>query len=338
MGQSLNTVALNDFVSLVRINWVARQDLIQGNARQMYIEQDLGFHNGESKRFKEIDPEEFASLKREGADASIATVALGYEKDMTVRRFAKEISITHEMRRYNHAPEVMSKLHSLQSFGPQRMEIDLTHRLTFGTATSYTDMDGETVTTTVGDGLALVSAVHTVTESATTYSNIITGNPAGSQGGLEVAELQANTQILDNFGNLRVMNFNVIFCSNDPTTVNTFKQILKSSGDVDGTHAGIENVYMNKYRLVILPRLATTAAGAYDPTKKGYWGLAAIGQGEMGWQAYLGIWEGVSLKTPAPGNNGEDFHNDNWSFGTRLSYGIVTVSPRGLLLSTGAGS
>src|SRR3990167_11544369 len=211
MGQNLNTVSLNDFVSLVRIEWVAKQDLIRADAEQLFIVRDMGYNNGESVRFKEIDAEEFATLKREGQDASKATVALGYEKDMTVRRFAKEISITYEMRRFNRAPEVTSKLTSLQSFGPQRMEIDLTHRLTFGTATSYTDMDGETVTTTVGDGLALVSAVHTLTESSSTYSNVITGKPQFSQGGLEVAELQANTQILDNFVNLRNMRFNVIF-------------------------------------------------------------------------------------------------------------------------------
>jgi outer membrane translocation and assembly module TamA len=54
----------------------------------------MGYNNGESVRFKEIDAEEFASLKREGQDATKATVALGYEKDMTVRRFAKEIDIT----------------------------------------------------------------------------------------------------------------------------------------------------------------------------------------------------------------------------------------------------
>ena len=338
MGQTLDTVSLNDFVSLVKINWVARQSFIPEDARQMYIVEDLGYFNGESRRYKEIDTERFASIKPEGDDAVKATVALGYEIDMTVRRFAKEIDISFEMRRFNRYPNVVSRLTSLSTFCTERMEIDLTHRITFGTATSYTDMDGESVTTTVGDGLALVSAVHTLTESSSTYSNVITGNPQFSQGGLEVAELQANTQILDNFGNLRNMRFNVIFSTKDPTLVNAIRQVLNSSADVDAAQSGVTNVYRNKYRHVILSELYTTAAGAYDSTKKDYWGLSAVGQGEMGWQAYFGIWEAPNLKTPAPGNNGEDFHNDNWAFGTRGSWGVCTVSPRGLLLSTGAGS
>src|SRR3990167_120675 len=338
MGQNLNTVSLNDFVSLVRIEWVAKQDLIRADAEQLFIVRDMGYNNGESDRFKEIDAEEFATLKREGQDASKSTVSFGYEKDMTVRRFAKEIDITWEMRRFNRYPEVTQRLTSLTTFCRQRMDIDLTHRVTFATATSYTDMDGETVATTVGDGLALVSASHTVTQSSTTYSNVITGNPAFSKGGLEVGERQGNTQIFDNFGNLKVIELNVIFSGNDPTVVNNIKQMLQSVSDVDQNNSGVVNVYKQKYRHVILPRLATTAAGAYDSTKKDYWGLAAVGQGEMGWQAYLGVWEQPNMKTPATGNNGEDFHSDNWCFGTRCSYGIVTVSPRGFLLSTGAGA
>src|SRR3990167_5196792 len=242
MGQNLNTVSLNDFVSLVRIEWVAKKEIIRADAEQLFIVRDMGYNNGESVRFKEIDAEEFATLKREGQDASKATVALGYEKDMTVRRFAKEISITYEMRRFNRAPEVTSKLTSLQSFGPQRMEIDLTHRLTFGTATSYTDMDGTSVTTTVGDGLALVSAVHTLNGSGTTFSNVITGNPVFSKGGLETAEVQANTQILSHLGERRIMNFNTIISGDDPTVVNNIKQFLNSVSDVDQNNPGVVNV------------------------------------------------------------------------------------------------
>ena len=82
----------------------------------------------------------------------------------------------------------MSKaLRSLGEATRQRMELDLTHRFTFGTATSYTDLDGETVSTTVGDGLALFSASHTVPDSSTTYRNIVANNPVFSRGGLEAA-------------------------------------------------------------------------------------------------------------------------------------------------------
>ena len=335
----LNTVSVSSLTDLVDRMWLKSNDMhATGIAKKMFIVEDLANHTGNTRRYTDIDSQTYAAVKEEGADAAKATVQKGYEIDMTARRFAMEIDITWEMRKFNKKPEVVSQLTSLVHFCPQRMELDLTHRLTFATATSYTDRDGHTVSTVVGDSLALVSAVHTVRGSASTYSNVITGNPTFSKGGLEIAELQANTQIVSQYYERRTMNFNTIFSSNDPTTVNDIKQFLMSTTDVDQNNSGVVNVYKGKYQHIILEHLATTAAGVYDSTKAKYWGLAAIGQGVMGWQAYLGIWEAPNLKTPQAGSNGEDFNNDNWTYGTRCTYGICTVSPKGLLLSTGAGA
>jgi|TARA_Y100000296_G_scaffold70264_1_gene84791 hypothetical protein len=335
----LNIVTISQFTDVINRNWSVHNKFKElGLASQLFITEDMPANTGDTRRYTEIDPETFAAVKEEGVDASKAEVYRGYEKDMVARRFAREIDITWEMRRYNKKPEIMAKITSLTHFCPQRMEIDLTHRLTFCTATSYTDMDGQTVATTVGDTLALVSASHTLNGSSTTFSNVITGNPIFSKGGLEVAELQGNTQIFSQFGERRIMDFNTIVTTDDPTVVNNVKQFLQSTTDVDQNNPGVINVYKGKYRHLALPYLATDAAGAYNSAKKDYWGLVAAGQGQMGWQAYLGIWERPMLKTPAPGNNGEDFHNDNWTYGTRCAYGIATVSPRGLLWSTGAGA
>lgn len=340
MSQNLNTVSITQFTDLVTRDWTVNNgDYVEkGNATKLFIKDDLSAHSGDSKRYTEIDPETFAREKPEGEDAVEATVQYGYEKDMNARRFAREINITWEMRRYNKKPEVVGELTSLSQFIPNRMELDLTHRITFMTATSFTDMDGVSVTTTVGDGLALVSAVHTLRGTSTTFSNVITGNPTFSKGGLEVAELQANTQILSHFGERRVLKFNTIFTSDDPTTCNDVDQFLNSVSDVDQNNPSVKNVYYKKYTHVMLPYLATTAAGVYDSTKAKYWGLVAAGQGIKGWQAYLGIFESANLKVPAAGNNGEDFSSDDWKYGCRGSRGIVTVSPRGFLGSTGLGS
>ena len=335
----LNTVSISEMTDLVSRNWGIYNDMVKvGPARSLFITEDMANHTGTTRRYTEIDTQTYAAVKEEGADASKATVQKGYEKDMTVRRFAKEIDITFEMRRFNKKPEIVSQLTALSHFCPQRMELDLTHRLTFATATSYTDMDGTTVATTVGDTNALVDSTHDVRGSSSTYSNVITGNPLFSKGGLEVAEGLANTNILSQFGERRVMNFNTIVTSDDPTTVNDVKQFLMSTTDVDQNNPGVVNVYKGKYQHVILPQLATDAAGAYNSAKAKYWALVAAGQGVNGWQAYCGIWEAPNLKTPAPGNNGEDVHNDNWTYGTRCSYGIVTVTGKGFLLSTGLGA
>jgi len=333
----LNTVTLSEFTDLVEKEFALNQEMVTtGNAQRLFILDDITDHTGNTRRYDEVDTETFGSLKREGEDAVKANVGIGYSKTLTLKRIAKEIVITFEMRRYNKAPEVASQITSLVHFCPQRTELDLTHILTFASATSYTDMDGESVTTTTGDGLALLSAVHTLSFSSSTYRNRVNGDPVFSQGGLEAAEELAVTNVLSNFGERRVKRFNAIISGDDPTTVRAIRQVLESTADIDAAHEGVKNVYNRKYEHVILSYLATTATGAHDSAKRRYWFLAAIGQGQMGWQAYFAVNEYPNLKAPAPGNNGEDIHNDNWTYGVRCGYGIVTLSGIGLIGSLAA--
>ena len=329
----LNTVTLSEFTDLVEKDFITFQQMVKPVAAQLFIERSMEAHTGDSRRFDEVDTETYAKLKREGENAKKGSVGIGYNKTMYAKRIALEIDITWEMRRYNKKEQVVALLTSLKHYCPQRMELDLTHRLTFCTSTSYTDMDGQTVDVTGGDGLAVVYSAHTLKFSSTTWRNRVSGDPTFSKSALESAELLARTNILSNFGERRVMNFNTIISTDDPGTVNDIKQFLKSTSEVGQTNPGVINVYQNKYRHVILPYLATTAVGAYDSTKRQWWGIVAAGQGILGWQAYFGIWEAPNLKTPKEGNNGEDFHNDNWTYGTRASYGIVVVSGRGLIMS-----
>ena len=306
---------LNDLMSIYMVDYIPRS-------------------TGEQRVYDEIDGETYAHFKAQGADATKTQAIAGYSTTMTVRRFAAEIDISYEAREYGKEQQIISKLTSLSTFCPQKMALDLTHRFTFATATSYTDMDGESVSTAVGDALALASASHTLTGSSSTYSTIITGNPQFSQGGFETAKNQSNTQILNNFGERRILNFNTVICSDqDAATLREIRQLLNSTADIDAAQSGVANVYANMFKLNVLPRLATTATGAYDSTKAKYWAYLAVGE----FEAHLGVWEEPHLKMPAPSNNGEDAHNDNWTFGARCGYGITIPSPKGFLLSTGLG-
>lgn len=252
---------------------------------------------------------------------------------MTARTFSKEIDITLEMRNDNRYAEVGSYLTNLSEFCDNRQDLDLTHRFTFANSTSYTDLNGQTITTTVGDGLALSSTVHTLAFSSTTYSNNVTGNPAFSESSLESALLLGVTNIFSNFGEKRNINFNTIITGDDPGTVRTVRQLLRSTADIDAVQSGVTNVYNGKFNHVILPNLATTAAGAYDSTKRRFWFLASVGVGVRGWQAYLGMWIAPTLLTPNDSNAGMDIHNLNWTYSTYCRYGIATVSPKGLVTS-----
>lgn len=332
-GTLLNTITFPEFVDLVRREFVYTQKMVEPAAMQLFIKEPVGKGQGNTKKYTEVDTETFASNKPEAAATRKTSVGVGYSVTMTKKRIAKEIDITQEMRDENRYAEVGSLVTNLGHFCPQRIGLDLTHRLTFASSTSYTDMDGDTVDVSVGDGLSLINAAHTLKFSAETYRNRVSGDPVFSQGALEAAETLATTEILNNFGERRVMTFNTIITSDDPNTVNAVKKVLGSDADVDAAHAGVLNVNRQKYRHVQLPYLATTATSAHDSTKRRWWFLAATGQGMNGWQAYYGEWEAPHLKDAPTNESGanHDYSRDIWTFGVRAGYGIAAVSGRGII-------
>lgn len=333
----LNTLTLSGFVDLVKKQYTHVNEMVQPAAQQLYRTEDLTSWSSNQKRYDEIDVETFASLKREGENAAKVRGGIGYSKTMTVKRVAAEIDITWEMRRYGNEHRIKEELYRLNHFVIQRTELDLTHRFTFASSTSYTDKDGDSVSITMGDdATALVSATQALKFTSTTYSNRVTGDPAFSQSALETAEDLFTTDILSNFGERRVIRPNIIFSTDTASVVNDIKKVLNSTADVDAAHAGVMNVNYRKYTHVILPYLATTATGARDSTKKRWWGLVSTGV-NGGFQAYYGIFERANLKTPVNVGNemfvGEDIHNDNQTFGARGSYGICILVGRGLVMA-----
>jgi hypothetical protein len=299
----------------------------------MFMSDPIANNTGNSRLIQEVDTETYAKTKAQGANAAKAQVGVGYSVTMYLKRVAREVEVTFEERTQNKYLEISAKLTSLTDFVPQRRNLDLTHILSFGTSTSYTDMDGISNDLTVGDGKELFYSGHLLKFSSSTYSNRLSGDPVFSQGSYEAIMTMANTQILSNFGETREMDFNVIVSGKDVVTVNAVKQFLKSSSDVTQNNPGVINTHQNEMRHIVLSKLATTALGAYDSTKRKWWGVAAVGQGGRGWQSRYSESEAPNLKMPAKGNNGEDFHNDNWAFGVRGGYGIKVLSGRGIIFS-----
>ena len=263
--------------------------------------------------------DQYASYRPEGSAAVEAAPQYGYEKDLQIKSFALKMSITKMERIANKNPEVITRLINVAETVPARMELDLSHRLTFGTATSYTDKDGQTIDTTVGDGLALFYSAHTLTGSSTTYRNRLSGDAAFSKGALEEMERLAVEETYDNKGVPVFMNYDVIWCGNDSVTNNRIDEEIGAKADTTSANAGTINVYNNKYRKVTIPRLATTATGAIDTTKRRWWGIASTKDSSFN----LEVLEAPYLKAPADGNNGEEFSTENWSYLGAGSYGIA---------------
>jgi len=331
----LNTVSQSDFVKLAKVIWLKAKESVPSSARASGLFKDIAIsaNSGNTREFSEIDLEEYAAYKGESDQAERASIQQGYSKTMTKYRIARDIGISYEMRTENKYPEVSARLTSLGKMGPNRLDLDLSHRITFCTATSYTDMDGRTIATTVGDGFQLAYTAHTLAGSSTTFRNRLAGNAQLAKGSLENMEKLIVEETYNQFGQKMVMGFDILFTSDDPNTMNMAKQLLKSGSDLAAPNAGVINVQQGSYRHVVLPRLATDKSGAPDSSKRRYWGLASS---EMS-SAYLGVWEDAHLKQPAALNAGEEFSTDDWNFGVRMGYGIVVVSASWLKFSSGDG-
>lgn len=330
----LNTATLSDFVKIADVLFMKGLESYQPAMRNsgIFRTESIPDNTGNAREYTEIDLEQYASNKGEDDAAARARVQQGYSKTATLKRIAHNIGITWEMRHWNKYQEIVARLTNLGRTVAQRLELDLQHRLTFGTATSYTDKDGDTVSTTVGDTLALFSTAHTVRGSATTFRNRLANNPLFSKGALEGMEQMIIENSINQFGEKIVIEYDCIWSTDDPNTVNTIREYLRSTAAPDANNAGVVNVYAGKYKHYVFPLIATTNVGAVDSTKAKYWGLAS----KVNSQAWLAVNEEPHMMNdPKEGSNGENVDTDSWTFRARASYFIVIPGARFITLSSG---
>lgn len=312
----LNTISLNVFSRLAGVIFEKALGLVGTPARSsgLFVIENIPNNTGETRDYAEIDLDLYAREKAQSDQASRARVQLGYNRVVTNFRFGRDIGISYEMRKFNKYPDVVRRLTNLAQMPVQRLELDLSHRLGFGTATTYVNMDGRTVEIDTGDDLALWSTAHTLTGSATTYRNRLAGNPILSKGALEGMERLITEETLNNFNEKVTIPFDILWTTDDPATVNTALEYLKSVAAPDFANSGVTNVYQAKYKHVKLPLVPTTAAGLPDATKRRFWGISSSGYTD----AHLGVWEAPHLKAPADLNAGEEFSTDDWNFGVKI--------------------
>lgn len=291
-------------------------------------------NTGNIRQYTEIDLNQYSRRKGESDQTQRAKVQQGYTKNLQSYRVASDIGISYEMRTQNKYSDVIKRLTNLAQQASQRMELDMQHVITFATSTIYTDMDGYLVDVSLGDTLSLINTAHTVLGSSTTYRNQLANNPQLSRGSLEAMELEIAQQSINQFGEKIKIPFDVLFVTDDPATINTANEYLKSVASPDSANSGVINVYKGKYRLVILSLVATDLNGLFDNTKQKYWGLVST----MYTTAHVLIWEEPRLKTPSEGSNGEDFSTDDWTYGVRAGYGLATLNGNWIHMSKGDGT
>ena len=333
----LNIQNLTDFTRNAQIMWIMGRDSVPQVMRSSGLVKEISVPQltGNTREFTEIDLNEYARKKGESDQAARAKVQQGYTKTATLKRIASDIGITYEMRTQGKYYEIKQRLTNLGQLVPNRMDLDLSHRIGFGTATTYADMDGDTIDISVGDTLALFSTAHTVRGASTTFRNILANNPQLSRGSLEAMEAVRVQNVYNQFGEKLSASDDILWTTDDPNTVNNAKEILRATSNPAQNNETVPNLYQGKYRLVVLPRVATDKNGANDTTKAKYWGLASSRLSTL----MLGVHEEARMKAPpAAGSNAEEFSTDDWNYGTRGGYLIATVNAVWISLSAGDGT
>ncbi len=324
----INSSTFNDFVRNANITWRKGFEFVPLVVKALY---DISENELLITEHSSLDGFTYADRLNEGDNYSQQVPVQNYSKTMTKYRVGLEAVITWQMRKYDKYREITGKLQSLGENVAKRMELDLTHRFTFGTATTYTDRNGVSVSISTGDGLALFSTAHTVTGSTTTYRNRVANNPVFSRAGLEAAEALFAQQMINSLGEKVVVTPDTIVIAWDPATENTVREFLNSTATPSLSNSGVTNVYQGKYELLKLPLLATTATGARDSTKEKYWMLACKAHTD----AVCQISEMPHMVAPSMGSNAEEFDNDDWKFKASGSWGIEIVDPKWIVFSSG---
>ena len=332
----LNTISLSDFVKLATVIWndsydsVKQSMLESGLVKKVTIPQNTG----NSREFSSIDTNEYLAYKGESDQAARGQIQQGFTNTMISYRVAENIGISYEMRTQNKYPEVVARISGSARKGANRKDLDLSHRITFGTATSYVDIDGRTIDITTGASSTqqLFDSNHPLNGSPTTYRNRLANNPKVSKGALEGMERLVTENTFNHLGEKVTAKFDILYSTDDPNAVNTIREHLRSTAAPDGAHSGVFNVNMSKYRHVVLPRVNTTAVGAPD-TKRDYWGIASSSMSSF----FCGIWEEPRLIPPAANDNSEDVQTDDWDFRIRMGMGITIVDAAWIKFSSGDG-
>ena len=226
-----------------------------------------------------------ASETTDGGDYASADAVKGYNLILTQTMFTQSFEATKAIGMFAQSNgeqyDVVKILGGVRGLGTacaKRLEQDLQLLIGMGTGSSYTNRDGNTVSTQSADAVNIFSNSHT-TRSGTGYDNL--DSTAFGQTGIEAHEnLWRN--FVNHDGQLTDQMANAIFSTTKSTLCNLIEEYLNSRGHVEDNHLGV-NVYGYKgprYQHVKMEYLDCTNLLARDASKDDYWGLVVLNADE----------------------------------------------------------
>lgn len=229
----------------------------------------------ETETFNSASFDQFASSTNQGVNYASFDPTDGDELTLTQGKITASLEVTKESGMYDQYG-ITAALEGAEGLGTmcaKRIELDTQQLLSQGSATSYTDKDGNTVTSTSADGVAIFSNSHTVNGSSSTYDNL--DATAFGQTGLE-ALLNLFRLFLNQDGQRIDRIPDTIFSTGKPALVELIKEYNKGMNHIEDATRGI-NTYQGRFDNVVLDYLDVDTSGANDATKDDYWGLVIRG-------------------------------------------------------------
>lgn len=335
-----NTVSLPDFVANLTVFFQKGYMLFEDkfpSAKMMYNVMDIGGGDGTTRRVEEpttgFQP---ARAKVEGMPYPVNVIAPGYYKDVSVTEKAAEIQYTWFFD-YHDKYKNASTYSWYQQIGQslrRRFEFDCTFPFTFGTATTYTDLDGTVQDISTGDGLSLYNAAHTLTYSSDTYRNRLANNPALSVGAIEAMQTMAMQNVKDNNGNRLNLNLDTIIVGSNQSNYNQALRIVRSMAPVDALNSNVYNPQQSAFRVVRFPFLDADNVGNADSTKANYWLMTD--SSNLG--GYILVSLQPTVTVPNINNGGIEYQTDNMSIKGHGCWQPVMLDPRYVAFSSGDGA
>lgn len=307
----INVAQFLDLSKNAEVQWDKAREEFPTVRKSLYNVKSVSDRTSEHSNLSSV---ETARRRDDGDDAYKGDLKQGYTKNFTQAEIAIEVDVTKQMRMFDKYDEIMRKMREMGRSAERRMELDASSLLTYAWATSYTNLDGETVTTSTPDTLALIDNVHTCNGSSSTYSNEIdtTHNPM-SVDVLERLEEVANGLLDEADGRNVPAYMDTIITGRHAPTVHTVRRMLNSEL-LQGTANNDTNDLKSMYKHLIVPFLGTSADETRDSTKNKYAFLAGLGNyDENGF--CMEISQDVRFEAPE-----QVFESGTWQYQTTALY------------------
>jgi hypothetical protein len=255
-----------------------------------------------------------ARRRYEGKDAHKGTLKQGYTKRFSQTEIAIEMDVTLKMRKFDKYDKINEIVRGAGKGAERRMELDIASLLYNAWASSYVNLDGETVTTTAPDGNTLIYTAHTANGSSATFSNeVSTTHSPFSQDVLEGLEEKFNGFIDDADGrNLPIIPDTIITGRHSPTK-HAVKRVLESEYYTENGNMS-KNTVAN-YRHLVVPLLdINPTTEARNSSMQKYCFVAALNSREQN-GLRLELSQDISFVPPE-----QVFESSTWQYLTNAWY------------------